>query len=202
MHSAKRVVSLGVPAGAGDAALGVDDDAATLDAVVGDQGGEGEDGGGGVAAGVGDQVGGGDAVAVEFGQAIDGLGQAGGVGVVVVVPVAIDLGVLEPVVGAQVDDADAPLAEFGGGGHAGGVGQAEEGDAGALGELVGVERLAGEVDPAGEAGVDGVESGRSSWREVAITTRAPGCRRRMRTSSQRGVTGGSHDRHVHGLTHR
>ena len=45
-------------------------------------------------------------VAEQLGKAIDRLLQAGEVGVLVAVPVGVDLRIAEPVIGAQVDDAN------------------------------------------------------------------------------------------------
>ena len=65
------------------------------------------------------------------------------------------------------------------------MGQAEEGDPGRAGHAVGVERLAGEVDPAGEARMEFASTRvPSSCREVAIATLAPGWLSRIRISSR------------------
>ena len=75
------------------------------------KGARAKDAGRGVTARVGDELGRGNLVAEELGQAVHGLLQAGEVGVLVAVPVGVDLGIAQAIVGAQIDDPDVPLAE-------------------------------------------------------------------------------------------
>ena len=60
-----------------------------------------------IAAGIGHELGAANPLAVQLRQAVDGLGQPRGVGMLVVVPLGVDGRVVQPIVGAQVDDAAA-----------------------------------------------------------------------------------------------
>jgi hypothetical protein len=103
MHSGKMVFQLGRPARDRDAALGVDDDRGPLDQILGDQGSECQDVGRRVTARVGDERSREDLVAEQLGQTADGVSQTGPIGVLMSVPVGIDLGVGQSIVGAQID---------------------------------------------------------------------------------------------------
>ena len=65
-----------------------------------------------------------------------------------VVPVGVDLSVFQAIIGPQVDDADTVLPKLGDHGHARRMRQGQERDRGPLGDPAGIERLAGQVDPA------------------------------------------------------
>src|SRR5262249_28654507 len=118
---------LGRPAGPGNAAFAVHNDAVQRDVLAGDQRGQAEDGRLRVAAGVGDQRGRGEFLAVEFRQAVDRLGGVGQVLVALAVPLGVDVGVTQAVVGAEVDDADAALQQGRQRTHADAVRQTAEG---------------------------------------------------------------------------
>ena len=122
------VVGLGGPAGARHAADGVDDDAGGLDQPGPQQRGQGQGRGRRVAARPGDEARRrARSVAEQLGQAVDGLGQQLGDGVLLAVPLGVEGGVGQPEVGGQVDDVADPPAELGHDGLAGAVGQAAEG---------------------------------------------------------------------------
>ena len=105
----------GLAAGAGDAGLGVADDAGGEIEDPGlDEGTESEIGGGGVAAGIGDEAGAADLVAVELGKTVDGGGeQVRGDGRFFI-PALVDIGSAEAEGTGEVDDAEAGVEEGGG----------------------------------------------------------------------------------------
>ena len=90
VDGAERVRRRGRPAGTGDAAGGVDDDAGRLDQVGVEQRGQGQRGGGDVAAGRGHEAGALEVGAVAFGQAVDGFGEERGLVVVEAVPARVE----------------------------------------------------------------------------------------------------------------
>ena len=94
--------------GARHARLGVDDD--VLDQPCARQRREREQRRGRIAAGVGDQRGAADLLAVQLGQPVDGLVEQLG-RLVLAVPPLVHRRVAQAEVGAQVDDAHAPLAQ-------------------------------------------------------------------------------------------
>ena len=84
------------------------------------------DAAGRVAAGDGDEVGADDLVAEQLGDAVGGLGQQLGRGVLRAVPLRVERGVLEPEVGRRVDDPLHPAPQLGHDRLAEPVRQAEE----------------------------------------------------------------------------
>ena len=123
MHSGKSVGQLRRAAGAGDAALAVDDDAVRFKVAAGGQRREAENAGLRVATGIGDELGRDDFLAVHFRQTIDGLSEMGQVFVTGAVPLGVDVGIAEAVVGAEVNDAEAVAQQRRQGAHAGAVRQ-------------------------------------------------------------------------------
>ena len=68
------------------------------------------------------------------------------------VPAGIDVGIAQPIVGAQIDDAHAPLQEGRDRFHAGAVRQTAKGTLDTLGDqTIDLEWLTAQVDPAGKA---------------------------------------------------
>ena len=78
-----------------------------LDEAVLDDGIGRQDDGGRIAAGVGDEARGADAVGEELRQPVDGRREVGKVRVLMLVPLGVKGGVLEAVIGGEVDYADA-----------------------------------------------------------------------------------------------
>ena len=66
----------------------------------------------GIAAGIGDESGGADLGAVEFGQAVDGVGEKLGGGVLLFVPVKVVGGSAQAEGAAEIDDDGAGVKEF------------------------------------------------------------------------------------------
>ena len=179
---------LGRSACARDATLGVDDDADALDQSLGNQRSERQDARRGITSGIGDQSRGGNSFPEQLGKTVDRLTQARRIVVVVAVPVGIDTRVLEPVIGAQVDHPDASLAQARSHFQARGMREGEEGHIGKRGHSIGVEWLAGQVDPTGQARVHGIQTrGASSDREggqrdpgIGMVQRGSGSTRELR----------------------
>ena len=101
MHSGKWYVSLGERPAPETPLLASMMMPVALDQVFGDQRSQGQDARRGVTARVGDQVGRRDPFAKQLRQPVNGRPQAFGIGVRVAVPVGVDLGVGQAVVGAQ-----------------------------------------------------------------------------------------------------
>ena len=95
--------------GAGDARLGVDHE--VVDRAGAGQRCQTDDRGRRVAARVRDEVGSSDLVAVELGQAVDGVVDQLRRDVLAV-PLGVHVGIAQPEVGAQIDDADVALAQL------------------------------------------------------------------------------------------
>ena len=167
-----------------------------LDQVLGDQGSQGQDARRSVTARIGDQVGRRNPFAKQLRQPVDGRAQALGIGVSVAVPVGVDLGVGQAVIGTQVDDPHAALAQGGDDGHARGMRQGQEREGCSLGDPVGVEDLAGEVDPPRQAGMQRIQP-----RRLVLTRcrgRDPDVRMAQQDPDQlaRRVSRRPHDRHA------
>ena len=114
----------------------------------------------------------------------------------VAVPVGVDLGVGQAIVGAQVDDPHAALAQGGHDSHARGMRQRQERERCALGDPVGVENLAGEVDPPCQAGMQHIQP-----RRLVLTRRRgrdPDVRMAQQDPDQlaRRISRRPHDRHA------
>ena len=98
--------------GAAEAAGRADDEACGVDEPFAQQWHQRQDHAGRVAAGAGDQARGGQLVAVDFGHAVDRLGQQSGRGMRLAVGGGVDRRVAQPEVGAQVDDAQAGIEQW------------------------------------------------------------------------------------------
>lgn len=155
LHSGKSVVSFGVRPAPGNAALGIHDDVVRLDQPGLQQRGQSEDDRRGIAARIGDQLRGRNRLAEQFRQAVDDFAQPVGVGMFLAVPLGIDVGAVEAVVGGEVND---PAA----GGQQGldkrGTGPVRQATEHALrpgGDLGRTEILQRQVKPVGERGMNG-----------------------------------------------
>ena len=100
----EQLVGSGTTAGAGVAALGVHDDGILNHQAFLQHGVQTQSGGGGIAAGVGDEALALGQVALDLGDAVDGLLGHLIVGVLQVIPLLPGLGVPEADVGAEVDE--------------------------------------------------------------------------------------------------
>src|SRR5260370_2566679 len=91
------------PSRPGNAALAVDQDIGQLNVVAGHEGRQSEDRGLGIAARIGDQLSRDDFLTIQFWQSIDSLGKVCQISVAMAVPLRINVGVAETIVGAKVD---------------------------------------------------------------------------------------------------
>ena len=135
----EQVLRLQLAAGARDARLRVDHDAARLDQPFAQEGGEREDRGGRVAAGDRHQLGLAQRLAVQLGDAVDGARQQIGRRVLAV-PLPVDGGVAQPEVRREVEHGDAGLAQRRHRGRGGRVRERGEGELDLARELGGVGR--------------------------------------------------------------
>src|ERR1019366_19384 len=122
----EKVGHLGGAAAAGDAALAVDDDAVRFKVAAGGQRRKAEYARLRIATGVGKELGRDDFLAVHFRQTVDRLGEMREVFVTGAVPLGVDVGIAEAVVGAEVDDAEAVSQQRRQYAHAGAVRQTAE----------------------------------------------------------------------------
>ena len=122
-----EVVEFGVSACATDAAHAGDDDGGWVEEAFFEEGDEGEEDAGGVATGAGDERGRSDGVGVDFGETVD----RGGAELWGVMGFAVELGVgvdvFDAEIGAEIDDTEACLEEWGGELVRDAVGEGEEG---------------------------------------------------------------------------
>ena len=81
----------------------------TTSAPAASERGEGQDGGGRVAAGIRDQAGPANFGSVDFRQSVHRLGQVGQIAMACAIPLGVDVGIAQAVVGAKVNDAAAAL---------------------------------------------------------------------------------------------
>ena len=95
---------LGLPPRTAHTALGVDDDVVELKQAALHERRQRQDGRRRVAAGVGYERLPLDPVAKQLGQAVDRLAEPGGVGMLMAIPFEVGGGIVEPVVGAEIDD--------------------------------------------------------------------------------------------------
>ena len=136
----------GGASGAAGAGLGVDDQGGRVDQAAAQERRQREDHRGRVAARIGGQPGGADALAVEFGQAVDRLGEQFRAGVLRV-PGLVDPHVVQPVVGAQVHHLFAGGKQLGDDVHGRLVGHGGEEEIGPVDQLRRTEVLADDLHP-------------------------------------------------------
>jgi hypothetical protein len=186
-------VRLGLFAGAADSALAVDDEAVRPDKPGLQQWCKRQDGRRWIAAGIGDELRLWDSLSVQLWQAVHRLGHSRGIRVFVVVPLLVNGGVVQPVVGAEVDDSRARGEEVFDDLGAGRMGEAAEDAVGSLGEFCGIEVFQPQVESTAQGRMNVAEVG------LVVLPRGEGRDLGVRVGQQEpnqllgGVTGGSED---------
>ena len=145
---------LGRPPSAAHAALGIDDDVVALNESSLQQRRQGENRRGRIAAGVGHERGRRDLGSIQLRQTVYDLAQALGVGVLLAVPLGEDFGIVEAIVGAEVDDPRAGGQQVRNHGAAGAVRQAAKGTLRPRGDLRRREVFQSQVQSIGERRMD------------------------------------------------